>query len=152
GLGAAACSSSNSTDTSGGNTGGTSGGSTPAASNFDYESLSGTINGSGSTFQQSFNETIISSMQDAAPNPTNTYGGGGSGKGKTDLQNQLVDYAGTDSLVKDEDKPNYKGGDFFYFPTVAAPITVSFNVGGVDKLQLSPSTLAKIFQTDITKW
>jgi phosphate transport system substrate-binding protein len=54
--------------------------------------------------------------------------------------------------VKDADKPSYKGGAFLYFPTVAAPITVSFNVSGLDKLNLSQSTLAKVFQAEITKW
>jgi len=39
-----------------------------------------------------------------------------------------------------------------YIPTVAAPITVSYNLSGVDKLQLSPDTLAKIFSTSIKKW
>jgi phosphate transport system substrate-binding protein len=43
-------------------------------------------------------------------------------------------------------------GSFLYVPTVAAPITVSYNVPGVDKLQLSPDTLANIFQAKITKW
>ena len=45
----------------------------------------------------------------------------------------------------------YKG-PFLYFPTVAAPITVSYNLSGVKNLQLSPETLAKIFQGEITKW
>jgi phosphate transport system substrate-binding protein len=35
---------------------------------------------------------------------------------------------------------------------VAAPITVSYNLSGVDQLQLSPDTLAKIFQADIKNW
>jgi len=39
-----------------------------------------------------------------------------------------------------------------YVPTVAGPITVSYNLSGVDKLQLSPDTLADIFQAKITKW
>ena len=43
-------------------------------------------------------------------------------------------------------------GSYLYFPTAAAPITVSYNVKGVDKLQLSPDTLAKIFQGDIKTW
>jgi phosphate transport system substrate-binding protein len=39
-----------------------------------------------------------------------------------------------------------------YFPTVVAPITVSFNVSGVDSLSLSPATIAGIFQRTITNW
>ena len=44
----------------------------------------------------------------------------------------------------------YKGGEFLYFPTVLAPITVSYNLAGVDDLQLTPATIAKIFQREIT--
>ncbi len=49
-----------------------------------------------------------------------------------------------DSLVKDDEKANFDR-DFLYFPTVAAPITVSYNLDGVDDLQLSQDTLAGIF-------
>ena len=66
------------------------------------------------------------------------YGGGGSGKGRSDLQEQVVDFAGTDGVVKAEDVPKFKGGEFVYVPTVIAPITMSYNLPGVDKLQLSP--------------
>ena len=87
------------------------------------------------------------------PNLTVNYGGGGSGKGKQDLADGVVDWAGTDSLVKPEDMAKYDaGGGIFYFPTVAAPITVSFNLSGVDKLQLDADTLAGIFSRKITKW
>jgi phosphate transport system substrate-binding protein len=80
-----------------------------------------------------------------------TYGGGGSGKGRQDLADQLVDWAGTDGTIKDEDLPKFKGGDVLYFPTVVAPITVSYNLD-VEGLMLSADTIAKIFQVQITKW
>jgi phosphate transport system substrate-binding protein len=80
------------------------------------------------------------------------YAGGGSGKGRTDLQGQLVDWAGSDGLVKEADKGAYKGGAFLYFPTVTAPITVSYNLDGVDKLNLTPEVIAKIFQRQIKTW
>lgn len=118
----------------------------------DDTTATDTIDGSGSTFATGLYEEVISSFADAAPNLTVNYGAGGSGKGKTDLQDQVVDWAGSDSLVKDEDKARFKGGDFLYFPTVAAPITVSYHLEGVDKLQLSSPTLAKIFTGAITVW
>jgi phosphate transport system substrate-binding protein len=127
-------------------------GTAPAGANIDYSKLSGTINGSGSTFQKAFNEAVIDAMKTPAPNLTNNYAGGGSGKGKQDLADQVVDYAGTDSTVKQEDLSKYKGGSIFYFPTVVAPITVSYNVKGVDKLQLSGSTLAKIMSRAVKTW
>jgi phosphate transport system substrate-binding protein len=111
-----------------------------------------TLNGSGSTFQQTFDQTAIAAFQDANKGITINYDGGGSGKGKTDLQSKTVDFAGTDSLVKDADVAKYQGGKFLYFPITAAPITVSFHVNGVDSLQLSGETLAKIFSGAVKKW
>jgi phosphate transport system substrate-binding protein len=83
---------------------------------------------------------------------TINYGGGGSGKGRQDLADQIVDWAGTDGTIKDEDLPGFKGGEVLYFPTVVAPITVSYNLDGVEDLQLSAETIAKIFQVEITNW
>jgi phosphate transport system substrate-binding protein len=127
-------------------------GHTSSTSGFDYESLSGTLDGSGATFPKAFYEDAIEAFADVAPGVTVNYAGGGSGKGKTDLASQVVIWAGSDSTVKDEDKATFKGGEFLYFPTVAAPITVSYHLDGVDQLQLGPDTLAKIFQAQITSW
>jgi phosphate transport system substrate-binding protein len=129
-------------------------GSTAAGggSGTDYSTLTGTLQGSGSSFQAGFNDAAREALQEKAPELTVNYNPVGSGAGKTDLADQKTQFAGTDSLVKDEDKPKYKGGAFLYFPTVAAPITVSYNVTGLDRLSLSPSTLAKIFQGEVKKW
>jgi phosphate transport system substrate-binding protein len=110
------------------------------------------LNGSGSTFQKSFDEVVIQGFQAANSSITVNYGGGGSGQGKTDLQKKNVDFAGSDSLPKPEDLSSYQGGKLLYFPTVAAPITVSYKLAGVSKLQLSDATLAKIFASKIKKW
>src|SRR5207342_282931 len=59
---------------------------------------------------------------------------------------------GSDGVVADADVSKFKGGEFVYVPTVIAPITMSYNLPGVDKLQLSPATIAGIFQAEITKW
>lgn len=109
------------------------------------------LNGSGSTFQQAFDEAVISQFEQAQPAVKITYAGGGSGKGLTDLQGGLVDFAGSDTAIKPEDLPKYKG-KVLYFPTVAAPITLSYNLSGVSKLSLSAATIAKIFQGDIKTW
>jgi phosphate transport system substrate-binding protein len=110
-----------------------------------------TLNASGATFPQPFYEQVIAKFSEKNSGVTINYGGGGSGKGRTDLQTGVVDWAGSDGIVKPEDVPKYKG-PFLYFPTVAAPITVSFNLTGVDSLQLSPDTIAKIFLRQIKTW
>jgi phosphate transport system substrate-binding protein len=142
GLVAGACGSSSSDSSSS---------TTSAASKFDYKSLSGTLNGSGATFPKNFYEDAIASFKTVASGITVNYNSVGSGQGKKDLAAGTSDWAGSDSLVKDDEKANFKG-PFLYFPTVAAPITVSYNLSGVKELKLSPETLAKIFMGTITTW
>jgi phosphate transport system substrate-binding protein len=112
---------------------------------------SATLNGSGSTLQLGFDQVAIGEFRKIQKAVTINYAGGGSGKGRQDFTDQVVDFAGTDGLFKSTD-PAPKGGPYLYFPTVAAPITVSYNLSGVKKLQLSAETIAKIFSGAITKW
>lgn len=118
-------------------------------------SISGSITGSGSSFQDKFDQAVIAKFKDRAPNLSVTYTKKSSGQGIGDLATKSVAFAGTDRAVKDAEKATLTGGDILYFPTVAAPITVSYNVPGVDKnkpLQLDGATLAKIFSGTITSW
>jgi phosphate transport system substrate-binding protein len=112
--------------------------------------LSGELNASGATFPDAYYQEVIEKFADQAPDVNITYNAVGSGTGKEQFGQGLVDFAGTDSLVKPGDGPT--DGSFLYVPTVAAPITVSYNLSAVDDLQLSPTTLAGIFQGDITTW
>ena len=113
--------------------------------------LSATLNASGATFPKAFYEVVIGSYKKVQPGVTVNYAGGGSGQGRTNLQDGVVDFAGTDGLVKDEDKPKYKG-EFLYVPTIAGPITVSYNLPDVRELNLDADTIAKIFQRQIKNW
>ena len=113
--------------------------------------VAGTISGSGATFPKAFYDEMIVAFKKAQPKATVNYAGGGSGAGRTALQGGVVDFAGSDGLVAAADVSKYKGA-FLYFPTVSAPITLSYNLAGVDNLQLSPDTIAKIFQREIKTW
>jgi phosphate transport system substrate-binding protein len=134
----------------GGDNGGSSSSANSSGGGSDLANLSGSIKGSGSSFQDAFNQEVISELKSVAPKLTVTYNAVGSGTGKKEFGQGLDDFAGTDSLVKEGDGP--APGSYMYVPTVSAPITVSYNLSGVDKLQLSPETLAKIFSTTIKKW
>jgi phosphate transport system substrate-binding protein len=111
-----------------------------------------TLNGSGSTLSKPYQETAIEEFKKANKGVTLNYGGGGSGKGRQDLADMVVDFAGSDSPYKEADLAKIKGGEVLYFPILLGPITVSYNLPGVDKLQLTADTIAKIFQRDIKKW
>ena len=113
--------------------------------------LTGTLNASGATFPKGFYEVAIAGYKKVQPGVTVNYAGGGSGTGRQNLQDGVVDFAGSDGLVKSADVPKYKG-EFLYVPTVAAPITVSYNLGDVKDLTLDADTVAKIFQRQVVKW
>ncbi len=125
-------------------------GTTPTAAADGISTLSGELKASGASFPDAFYQEIITELKTEAPKLKVTYNPTGSSAGRKDFASNLVDFAGTDSLVKDTE--GIAAGSFYYIPTVAAPITVSYNVKGVDKLQLSAATLAKIFQRDIKVW
>jgi phosphate transport system substrate-binding protein len=144
-LSLAACSSSSSSS------GSTSSGS-PSSGSGSTAKLSGTLNGSGSTFQLTFQQAAIQSFKSIQPGLTVNYGGGGSGKGQTDLASGVVNYAGSDSTVSAKVLPAFKGKPFLYFPVVIGPITVSYNLPGVTGLKLSGPVIAQIFDGKITSW
>src|ERR1700756_590866 len=113
----AACSSSSSSSSSSSAPAtGTSSGSASASSG----NLSGTLNGSGSSFQLVYQQTAIQSFKSVQPNMTVNYGGGGSGKGRTDLASGVVNFAGSDSPIPAADQSTFKG-TVLYFPVVIGP-------------------------------
>ena len=149
-LSAAACSSSSSSTTP------SSGGSPSPASSSSASSsaaaVSGTLNGSGSTFQLTFQQDAAQQFKSTQPNATVNYGGGGSGKGRTDLASGTVQFAGSDSPISAADLSQYKGKTVLYFPVVIGPITLAYNLSGVSNLKLDAPTIASIFQGKIKTW
>jgi phosphate transport system substrate-binding protein len=118
--------------------------------------LSGTLNGQGSSFQDTFEQQVSSDfaklVKDNGGSATVTYTKTGSSDGKKALADKTVDFAGSDSPIKDEEKASFGDRDILYFPIVGGPIAVAYNLSGVDSLNLSPDTVAKIFQAQITTW
>ena len=126
--------------------------STGSGSSSTGTSLSGTLNGSGSTFQLVFQQAAIQAFKATQPNMTVNYAGVGSGTGRTNLAGNTVAFAGSDSPIPADETANFKGKTVLYFPVVIGPITVSYNLPTVSSLKLSAPTIAGIFQGKITKW
>jgi len=143
----AACSSSSSSSSSSASTGSSS--APAAASSSD---VSGTLNGSGSTFQTVFQQSAIAAFRSVDAGITVNYGSGGSGKGRTDLASGVVNFAGSDSPIPAAETANFKGKTVLYFPVIIGPITMAYNLSGVSNLKLDPTTIAKIFQGQIKTW
>jgi phosphate transport system substrate-binding protein len=120
-----------------------------APSDASIKALTASVSGGGASFPDSFYQAVNTDFNTVAGAERVTYAKSGSSDGRSQLSAGTVDFAGSDSLPKD--------GEVFpstvlFFPTVAAPITVSFNLDGVTELQLSPDVIAGIFQAQITTW
>ncbi|GAC1375065.1 MAG: phosphate ABC transporter substrate-binding protein PstS [Acidimicrobiales bacterium] len=145
---AAACSSSNSSSSSQGSSTGTPASAAPTTT---VVKVSGTLNGSGSSFQKAFEDEAIAGFTKVQSGATINYQSKGSGAGQTDLQGGQTDFAGSDVPAKDADLSKFKG-DLLYFPIISGPITVSYKLSGVTSLQLSATSLAKIFSRSVKTW
>ena len=142
-----ACSSSSSSSTPSGGSSSSSSSSSGGSAN-----LSGTLNGSGSTLQLVYQQAAIAAYKSVQSGITVNYGGGGSGKGRTDLASGVVQFAGSDSPIPAKETANFKGKTVLYYPILIAPITVSYNLSGVSNLKLSGPTIAGIFSGKIKTW
>jgi phosphate transport system substrate-binding protein len=118
----------------------------------DGAALSGTLNASGSTFQLTFQEVAISGFKSVQPGITVNYAGIGSGKGRANLAASTANFAGSDSPIPAAEKAGFKGRKVLYFPVVTGPVTLSYHLSGVRKLDLSAPVIAGIFDGQITTW
>jgi phosphate transport system substrate-binding protein len=142
-----ACSSSSSSSSTAGSSSAPAGGSSSSSA-----SLSGTLNASGSSFQLTFQQAAISAFKSSQPNITVNYGGGGSGKGRTDLAGGTVNFAGSDSPIPAKEASGFSGKTVLYFPVIIGPIAMAYNLSGVSNLKLDPKVIADIFQGKIKTW
>jgi phosphate transport system substrate-binding protein len=116
-------------------------------------SLTGSLTGSGSTFQLTFLHQAISGFRLVHPGVTIHYAGDGSGKGRADLAAGVDNFAGSDTApIPASEVANFKGKAVLYFPVVIGPISVAYNLPGVSKLRLSAPVIAGIFEGRVTKW
>ena len=109
--------------------------------------FAGQINGSGATFAQPLIDVCKVEFTKDTGHTVN-YTGGGSGKGRTDFQKNLVDFAASDAVYTSGFPAHLE-----YAPVYAAPIAIFYNLPTVkEPIYLSESTVAQIFSGYITNW
>src|SRR3954447_697434 len=148
-LGVTACGAANESDTPAAAGGGTS---TPAA-----QELSGNVAGAGASSQEAAQQAWIAGFQKANPEVTIAYDPVGSGGGREQFIAGGTQYGGSDARFKDEELTKAQarcGGpdNLIEVPVYVSPIAMIYNLDGVQNLQLSPDTLAKIFKQEIKNW
>jgi phosphate transport system substrate-binding protein len=140
-----------------GSNSGSAGGSTAASS----DCFDGNLKAEGSSAQKNAIEEAIKTFQNNCPNATIDYQPTGSGAGIKQFIAKQVDFAGSDSALKTEQKDGVVesdeaqkacGSEAWNLPMVTGPIAIAYNIKGVDKLVLNADTAAKIFDGKITTW
>ena len=149
-----ACGSNNNTPTAS-NTGAASGSASSTAAAVSCGS--GTLTLAGSSAQANAISKWTKDYQAQCSGATINYNPSGSGAGITSFEQKQVDFAGSDFPLSgtDIDKANARctGGKAIDLPMVPGAIGVLYNISGVTSpLNLSASTLAKIFNGKITTW
>jgi len=89
------------------------------------------------------------------PGVTVSYDPVGSGGGREQFTAGGIDFAGSDAPLDEEELVAARercGGEVFELPNYISPIAVVHNLPGVQELNLSPATLAGVFDRRITTW
>lgn len=123
------------------------------------------ITGAGATFPLPVYSQWNYAYQYVDPSTVINYNGVGSGAGKTAIIKNTVDYAGSDSLLSDE---NYTDGkDLQMYPMLAGAVAMIYNLKtakavptpaagatpvSLPALILDRQTLVDIYNAKITKW
>jgi phosphate transport system substrate-binding protein len=118
---------------------------------------SGSIAGAGSTFQKNIELQWISDFGSQCSGLKVDYQGTGSGAGIQSFINNTVDFAGSDSLMKDDEQNQAdarcgSGNKAVHIPITAGAAVLTYNIPGVTDLQVSAPLIAKIFSGKVTKW
>lgn len=120
--------------------------------------LSGSIAGSGASSIENAQGGWIAGFADLHPNVTVNYDPTGSGTGREQFLNGAVLFAGSDSRLKPEEQEaavgRCFGGEALELPLYISPIAIVYNLPSVDAehINIKPTTLAKMFTGEITKW
>ena len=134
------------------------GGGSDSGSSESSESLSGTLNGGGSSAQESAQGVWRAGFQEANSGATVNYDPVGSGTGRENFISKAYSFAGSDSYLNDDEgqltaaKDRCGGTDAIEVPAYVSPIAIIFNLSGVDTINLDAKTVALIFDGKITKW
>lgn len=109
--------------------------------------FAGQINGSGATFAQPLIDVCKVEFTKDTGHTVN-YTAGGSGKGRSDFTNNLVDFAASDAVYTSGFPKHLE-----YAPVYAAAIAIGYNLPTVkEPVYLTPQVIAQIFSGEITNW
>ncbi|WAC93983.1 phosphate ABC transporter substrate-binding protein PstS [Mycobacterium sp. Aquia_213] len=113
------------------------------------------LKASGSTAQTNAMTRFIKAFEQACPGQTLDYTANGSGAGISEFIGNQTDFGGSDSPLAGNEYAAAQqrcGSPAWDLPVVFGPIAITYNVKGLNSLNLDAQTAAKIFNGAITTW
>lgn len=107
------------------------------------------LSGAGATFPEPFYSMAFDAYSTASGNTVN-YGGIGSGGGVRNLKDKIVDFAGSDAFLSDDEMAEME--PVVHVPTCMGAVVLGFNLPDFGELRLSGEVVADIFSGRITRW
>lgn len=107
------------------------------------------LSGAGATFPLPFYNMIFENYNNKQGSQV-AYGGIGSGGGIRNLKDKIVDFAGSDAYISDEEMKSMP--EVIHIPTCMGAVVVAYHLEGVKDLVLSGDVIADIFAGVITRW
>lgn len=105
--------------------------------------------GAGATFPLPYYNLAFKTYQDSTGNSI-TYGGIGSGGGIRSLKDKIVDFAGSDAFLSEQEMSEMPAT--IHIPTCMGAVVMAYNLPEVKDLKLTGEIVADIFLGKIKKW
>jgi phosphate transport system substrate-binding protein len=132
------------------------GGSSPSGSSSPTPSAdvgSGALTGAGATFPQPFYSAAFYQYSQLHSQVTINYQAIGSGGGIQGITQNTVDFGASDVPMSAAELAAAGGADtIVQVPSTLGVVAISYNLSGVDKLNLDGKTLADIYLGKVKKW
>lgn len=107
------------------------------------------LSGAGATFPLPFYNVVFEQFSKVNGDAV-AYGGIGSGGGVRNLQDKIVDFAGSDAFLSDKEMKEMD--PVIHIPTCMGAVVLAYNLDGVPNLNLSGEIIADIFAGKIKMW
>lgn len=107
------------------------------------------LTGAGATFPLPFYNMSFEQYNLASGNQV-SYGGIGSGGGVRNLKDGIVDFAGSDAFLTDDEMKDLS--PVVHVPTCMGAVVLAYNLPDVGELNLSGDVIADIYAGKITDW
>lgn len=109
------------------------------------------LQGSGASFPFPIYSKWFKDFSKQAEDVRVDYQSKGSGAGIQDFTNEVVDFAGSDAAMSDEEISKVKKG-VVLLPVTAGEVVLTFNLGDIKELNLPRDVYPQIFSGKISKW